>query len=48
MTLHTGVTELLAEAGFLDVDVNETVADEHVRSSAYQRVISVTAFLAEP
>lgn len=43
VTLHTDVTELLAEAGILDVDVDEAVADEHVRSSAYQRVISVTA-----
>ena len=43
MTLHTDVAELLAGAGILDVNVDDAVADEHVRSSAYQRVISVTA-----
>ncbi|MFE5166011.1 hypothetical protein ACFRNT_47435 [Streptomyces sp. NPDC056697] len=43
MTLHSDVAELLAEAGILDVDVDDAVADEHVRSSAYQRVVSVTA-----
>ncbi|MGW0737236.1 hypothetical protein [Streptomyces sp. NPDC002851] len=43
MTLHTDVAELLAEAGIVDVDVDEAVADEHVRSSAYQRVVSVIA-----
>jgi len=37
------VAELLAGAGILDVDVDDAVADEHVRSSAYQRVVSVTA-----
>ncbi|AZM53124.1 hypothetical protein DMA15_11410 [Streptomyces sp. WAC 01529] len=43
MTLRSDVAGLLAEAGVLDVDVDEAVADEHVRSSAYQRVVSVTA-----
>jgi hypothetical protein len=43
MTLHTDVAELLAEAGILDVDVDEAVADDHVRTSAYLRVVSVTA-----
>ena len=43
MTLHSDVAELLAGAGILDVDVDEAVADEHVRSSAYRRVVSVTA-----
>ncbi|MFF3765692.1 hypothetical protein ACFYYR_16615 [Streptomyces sp. NPDC001922] len=42
MTLHSDVAALLAEAGILDVDVDEAVADEHVRSSAYQRIVSVT------
>ncbi|WP_413114519.1 hypothetical protein ACK1X7_01235 [Streptomyces sp. CY1] len=42
MTLHSDVAELLAGAGILDVDVDDAVADEHVRSSAYQRVVSVT------
>ncbi|GAA2345826.1 hypothetical protein OKJ48_09720 [Streptomyces kunmingensis] len=43
MTLHSDVAELLAGAGIVDVDLDDAVADEHVRSSAYQRVISVTA-----
>ncbi|MFD6278369.1 hypothetical protein ACFWFI_22790 [Streptomyces sp. NPDC060209] len=43
MTLHSDVAELLAEAGILDVDVDEAVADEHVRSTGYQRVVLVTA-----
>ncbi|GAA4679529.1 hypothetical protein GCM10023324_36780 [Streptomyces youssoufiensis] len=43
------MAELLAEAGVLDVDVEDVedvediVADEHVRSAAYQRVVSVAA-----
>jgi hypothetical protein len=43
MTLRTDLAALLADAGIIDVDVDEAVADEHVRSSAYQRVVSVTA-----
>ncbi|MEU0846329.1 hypothetical protein ABZ370_43830 [Streptomyces sp. NPDC005962] len=43
MTLHSDVAELLTGAGILDVDVDDAVADEHIRSSAYQRVVSVTA-----
>ncbi|WP_030783652.1 hypothetical protein [Streptomyces sp. NRRL S-920] len=43
MTLRSDVAGLLAEAGILDVDVDGAVADEHVRSAAYQRVVSVTA-----
>ncbi|GAA3080095.1 hypothetical protein ACFQ0X_14730 [Streptomyces rectiviolaceus] len=43
MTLHSDVAELLAEAGIIDVDVDEAVADEHVRTSAYLRVVSVIA-----
>ncbi|MEV5975784.1 hypothetical protein [Streptomyces sp. NPDC052114] len=43
MTLHSDVAELLAEAGILDVDVDEAVADEHVRTSAYLRVVSAAA-----
>ncbi|MFI0818129.1 hypothetical protein ACH4TX_16675 [Streptomyces sp. NPDC021098] len=43
MTLHSDVAELLAGAGIVDVDVDDAVADEHVRSSAYQRVVSVIA-----
>ncbi|MFI0863774.1 hypothetical protein ACH4RA_26610 [Streptomyces smyrnaeus] len=37
------MAELLAGAGILDVDVEDAVADEHVRSSAYRRVVSATA-----
>ncbi|MGW7067471.1 hypothetical protein ACWGII_16330 [Streptomyces sp. NPDC054855] len=43
MTLHSDVAALLAEAGITDVDVDEAVADEHVRASAYLRVVSVIA-----
>ncbi|WP_432040177.1 hypothetical protein [Streptomyces cucumeris] len=43
MTLRSDVADLLAGAGIVDVDVDDAVADEHVRSSAYQRVVSVTA-----
>ncbi|MGW5862300.1 hypothetical protein ACWFRJ_09025 [Streptomyces sp. NPDC055239] len=43
MTLHSDVAELLAEAGIVDVDVDDAVEDEHVRASAYRRVVSVIA-----
>ncbi|MER7174085.1 hypothetical protein [Streptomyces mesophilus] len=43
MTLRSDVAELLAEAAILDVDVEDAVADGHVRSAAYQRVVLVTA-----
>ncbi|NEB42462.1 hypothetical protein [Streptomyces sp. SID14515] len=43
MTLRSDVAELLTGAGVLDVDIDEAVADEHVRSSAYRRVVSATA-----
>lgn len=43
MTLHSDVTELLAEAGIVDVDVGEVLADDHARTSVYLRVVSVTA-----
>ncbi|MEU8252481.1 hypothetical protein, partial [Nonomuraea sp. NPDC048916] len=42
MTLRSDVAELLAGAGILDVDIDEAVADEHVRSSAYRRIVSAT------
>ncbi|WP_331769582.1 hypothetical protein OG948_38185 (plasmid) [Embleya sp. NBC_00888] len=42
-TLHSDVAELPAGTGILDVDVDDAVADEHVRSSAYRRVVLVTA-----
>jgi hypothetical protein len=43
MTLRTDLTALLADAGIVDVDTGETVADEQVRSSTYQRIVSVAA-----
>ncbi|MFK4069395.1 hypothetical protein [Streptomyces sp. NPDC029674] len=43
MTLHSDVAALLAEAGIIDVDVDEVVADDHARTSAYLRVVSVAA-----
>ncbi|NBE54665.1 hypothetical protein [Streptomyces boluensis] len=43
MTLRSDVAELLAEVGILDVDIDEALADEHVRTAAYLRVIEVTA-----
>ncbi|MEU1015713.1 hypothetical protein ABZ383_28070 [Streptomyces sp. NPDC005900] len=43
MTLHADVAELLAEAGIIDVDVDDAVANDHARTSAYLRVVSVTA-----
>lgn len=43
MTLRTDLTALLADAGIVDVDVDDAVADEHVRSAAYRRIISVAA-----
>ncbi|MEU0303143.1 hypothetical protein ABZ252_27370 [Streptomyces sp. NPDC006175] len=43
MTLRSDVAELLAGAGIRDVDIDDALADEHVRSSVYQRVVSVTA-----
>ncbi|MFF6937316.1 hypothetical protein [Streptomyces sp. NPDC008312] len=43
MNLRSDVADLLTGAGILDVDVDEAVADEHVRGSAYRRVVLVTA-----
>ncbi|MFD9865118.1 hypothetical protein [Streptomyces alboflavus] len=43
MTWRSDVAELLAGVGIVDVDVDDALADEHVRSAAYQRVVSVTA-----
>ncbi|MFB9688256.1 hypothetical protein [Amycolatopsis plumensis] len=42
-TLRGDLTALLANAGLVDVDVDEALADEHVRSSAYRRVVAVAA-----
>ncbi|MGW1334665.1 hypothetical protein ACWD7B_10350 [Streptomyces rubiginosohelvolus] len=43
MTLHADVAELLAVADIPGVDVDDAVADEHVRWSAYRRIVSVIA-----
>ncbi|MCF3125315.1 hypothetical protein IPZ68_37330 [Streptomyces arenae] len=43
MTLRSDVSALLAEAGIVDVDVDEALTDDHARTSAYLRVLSVTA-----
>jgi hypothetical protein len=43
MTLRTDLTALLAEAGIADVDIDKALAVEHVRSSAYHKVIAVVA-----
>ncbi len=43
MTLRTDLTSLLADAGLVDVDIDAAVADEHVRSAAYQRIVAVAA-----
>ncbi|GAB2830725.1 hypothetical protein GCM10027176_38850 [Actinoallomurus bryophytorum] len=42
-TLRADLTVLLAGAGIVDVDVDEAVEDEHVRSAAYRQVIAVVA-----
>ncbi|MET8685909.1 hypothetical protein ABZV77_16980 [Streptomyces sp. NPDC004732] len=43
MTLRSDVAGLLAEAGIVDVDMDDAMADDHVRLAAYLRVVSVTA-----
>ncbi|MET7362472.1 hypothetical protein ABZS76_29145 [Streptomyces sp. NPDC005562] len=43
MTLRSDLAALLAEAGIVDVDVDGIVADDHARTSAYLRVVSVIA-----
>jgi hypothetical protein len=43
VTLRADLTALLADAGIVDVDIDAAVEDEHVRSAAYQSVISVAA-----
>lgn len=43
MTLRADLTALLADAGIVDVDIDKAVADEHVRGSAYRKVLAVTA-----
>lgn len=43
MTLRADVAELLAAVGIIGVDVDDAVADEHVRWSAYRRIVSVIA-----
>jgi hypothetical protein len=43
MIPRAGLTALLADAGIVDVDIDRAIADEHVRSAAYRRVVSVAA-----
>ncbi|MEU1470445.1 hypothetical protein ABZ434_19675 [Streptomyces sp. NPDC005761] len=43
MTLRDDLAGLLAGAGIHDVDIDDALADEHVRTSAYRRVVSVAA-----
>jgi hypothetical protein len=43
MTLRADLTALLADAGIVDVDIDQAVEDEHVRSSAYRKVLAVVA-----
>jgi hypothetical protein len=43
MTLRADLTALLADAGIVDVDIDKAVEDEHVRSSAYRKVLAVVA-----
>ncbi len=43
MTLRADLSALLAAAGISDVDIDEAVADEHVRTDAYRRVVAVVA-----
>ncbi len=40
MSLEADVAELLAGAGIGDVDVGAAVADEHLRTAAYRRVVA--------
>ena len=43
MTLRTDLAALLAEAGIVDVDIEAALADQHVRSAAYHKVLAVLA-----
>ncbi len=43
MTLHADLTALFADAGIDDVDIDEAVKDEHIRSAAYRRIVAQTA-----
>ncbi|MEO3825352.1 hypothetical protein [Actinomadura sp. B10D3] len=43
MTLRSNLTALLADAGIIDVDIDEAVEDEHARLDAYRKVIAVVA-----
>ncbi|HEY3684445.1 MAG TPA: hypothetical protein VGL93_15535 [Streptosporangiaceae bacterium] len=43
MTLRADLTALLADAAIADVDIEAALADEHVRSAAYRKVIAVVA-----
>lgn len=41
MTLRADLAALLADAEILDVDIEEAIEDEHVRSNAYHKIIAV-------
>ncbi|WP_369211708.1 hypothetical protein [Streptomyces flavofungini] len=43
MTLRADVAALLVAGGICDVDVDDAVADEHVRSAAYKRVVAAVS-----
>jgi hypothetical protein len=43
MTLRADLTALLADAYIVDVDIDKAIEDEHVRCSAYLKVLSVVA-----
>jgi hypothetical protein len=43
MTLRADLTALLAGAGIVDVDIDDAIGDEHVRSAAYRKVVAVVA-----
>jgi hypothetical protein len=43
MTLRADLTALLADAGIVDVDIDKAVEHQHVRSSAYRKVVAVVA-----
>ncbi len=43
MTLRADLAALLADSGIVDVDIDQAVDDEHVRTSAYLKVLAVVA-----
>jgi hypothetical protein len=43
VTLRGDLTGLMADFGITDVDIDEAVADEHVRSAMYRRIVAEVA-----